>query len=591
MTTSFRTTVFIAALAAAVIALAVAGVLFATTMRRQADQRIEQTLIAEARLAADLIARGPTVRTPAELEEEANRIEELISARVTLIASDGKVLGDSSESLEGLAAMENHAGRPEVVEAHRSGLGIARRYSATLGIDMLYVAVPAHHPAIATVRAALPLSTIRHQLQAILMTTLTALGVALLGGAVIAWSFAQRVGRRVQAFAAVAERYRRGDLTPPHIEFGRDELGAVARAMDVSAQELGRRLAEQARDRARTEAILAGMIEGVIVVDPYGRLQLANAAARQMLKLNGVLVGRPYVETIRHPAIAELLGSALAGRTPEPLQLSPPRDASRTIMARSAPAIEGSAHGAVLVLFDITELRRADQIRRDFVANVSHELRTPLTAIRGYVEALLEGDASPEDSRQFLDVIARHTLRMQRMVTDLLRLARLDAGQESLDIVPCDTRALAQSVVTDLAPSLENKDQQITMTVHPGAETLLADPTKLHDALRNLISNASSYSPEHTTIGFEAAAVNGRIELSVLDEGPGVPDEHLSRVFERFYRVDKSRARDPGGTGLGLAIVKHLIELHGGEVRAENRPHGGARFVLALPLNREMAEG
>jgi len=598
LTSSFRTTLFLASLVAAVIALAVAGVLFASTMRRQTDARIEQTLVAEARLAADLISRtgglpgAAAAPAPAadgrrpvspELDAEADRIGELIGARVTLIGADGWVLGDSSESLEGVASMENHGERPEVQQARASGLGTARRFSATLKIDMLYVAVPVSHPSIAFVRAALPLSNIRHQLQTILTTTLTALGIALLGGAAIAWAFALRIGHRVEAFAALAGRYRRGDLTVPHVEFGDDELGVVARAMDESAQELGRRLAEQARDRARTEAILAGMVEGVIVVDPGGRLQLANAAARRMLKLDAVSEGRPYVETIRHPAVAELLGSALAGRTPDALQLSPPRDPQRTIMARAAPAQEGAAHGAVLVLHDITELRRADQIRRDFVANISHELRTPLTAIRGYVEALSDADVTAEDRGRFLEVIARHTMRMERMVADLLRLARLDAGQETVDPVPCDTRALVQAVVADLAPALEARAQRITIHVDPKAETVKGDPAKLHDVLRNLIANASTYSPEQTAIDVAASVAGGRVAISVSDQGPGVPDEDLSRVFERFYRVDKSRARDPGGTGLGLAIVRHLVELHGGEVRAENRRGGGATFTVTLP--------
>jgi two-component system, OmpR family, phosphate regulon sensor histidine kinase PhoR len=586
---TFKTTLFLASIAAAVIALAVAGAIFATTMRRQTDERIEQTLVSEAKLAAELLARSSAGSRPAgspsvdELDQEADRIGELIGARVTFIGADGVVRGDSAESIAGVAAMENHGQRPEVVEARQQGLGAARRYSATLKMDMLYVAVPVHHPDVAFVRVALPLSDVRHQLATILTATLVALGLALVGGAAIAWLFAARIGRRVAAFAAVARRYRSGDLTPPLLEYGGDELGTVARAMDQSAQELGRRLTEQARDRSRMEAILGGMVEGVIVVDPQGRLQLANEAARHILKLDALAIGRPYVETIRHPAVAELLGATLSGRRPDALQLSPPRDPSRTIVARAAPAVEGAAHGAVLVLHDITDLRRADQVRRDFVANVSHELRTPLTAIRGYVEALADADASEEESGRFLDIIARHTQRMERMVTELLRLARLDAGQETLDRVPCDTRMLLDSVIADLAPSLEPRGQRVQVSVAPEAHVLQGDPTKLHDALRNLIANASGYSPEGTTIAVNATRVGGRTVLSVSDEGPGIPEEDISRVFERFYRVDKSRARDPGGTGLGLAIVKHLVELHGGEVRAENRASGGAMFTIALP--------
>src|SRR5882672_9877361 len=469
--TTFQTKFFFAALSAALIALAVAGVLFATTIRRQMDAKIETTLVAEAGMAAELLGRAVPLTSVAELDAEADRLGALIGARVTFIASDGRVVGDSAETLDGVAAMENHAQRPEILDAGATGLGRSRRYSATLKIDMLYVAVPVRHPAIAFVRVALPLTDVRNQLQAILTATLTALGVALLGGAAMAWLFSSRIGRRVRLIAGVADRYRRGDLTPPNLGFGDDELGTVARALDESVQEVGRRLGEQARDRARMEAILAGMVEGVIVVDPQGRLQLVNDAARHMLKLEEAWIGRPFVETIRLPAIAELVGGVLFGRTPSALQLSPPRDPSRAIMATAAPAAGAVAHGVILVLHDITELRRADQIRRDFVANVSHELRTPLTAIRGYVEALSDGEEDPEERQRFLGIITRHTQRMERLVKDLLRLARLDAGQETLDLAACDAHGLVGAVVADLAPAIEARGQRLEMTVATDADT------------------------------------------------------------------------------------------------------------------------
>ena len=594
--TSFQTKFFLAALAATTLALAVAGILFATTMRGQLDVRIESTLVAEARAAAELLSRAPSLSSVEELDAEADRLGGLLNARVTFIAADGRVVGDSAETLEGVAAMDNHSGRPEVVEARARGIGRARRYSATLKTDMLYVAVPVSHPSLSIVRVALPLTDVRSQLQTVLTATLTALGLALVGAASIAWVFSARIGRRVRVIAAVAERYRAGDLTPPGLGYGSDELGTVARALDDSVQNVGRRLSEQARDRSRMEAILGGMVEGVIVVDAQGRLQLVNEAARQMLRISDPVMGRPYLETIRLPAIAELVAATLGGRQPEPLQFSPPRDESRTIIARAAgatvpsvpgtpsvSAVPGTTVGAVLVLHDITDLRRADQIRRDFVANVSHELRTPLTAIRGYIEALADGDATVDEQHHFIDIIARHTARMERLVKDLLRLARLDAGQETLDLIACDTRSLAEAVVTDLAPNADARGQRVTVHVADAAPDVRGDPAKLHDALRNLVANAITYAPEHTTVAIEVRREGPTIAIEVSDEGPGIPDEDLGRVFERFYRVDKSRARDPGGTGLGLAIVKHLVELHGGHVRAENRPGGGARFTMTLP--------
>ena len=589
--TRFQHKFFLAAMATAMIALAVAGVLVATTMRRQLDERIESTLIAQTRLAADLLARGTSLTTLKDLDDEADRIGSLIGARVTFIDSQGRVVGDSSEPLDAIPSMENHAQRPEVIDAGARGVGMARRYSATLKIDMLYVAVPVTNRSIAFVRAALPLTDVSHQLRAIFTATLTALGLALVAGAGIAWLLSRRIGQRVRQVAEVADRYRRGDLTPPLLGYGDDEIGTVARALDESVQEVGRRLNEQARDRSRTEAILTGMVEGVIVVDAHGRLQLVNDAARQMLHLHAPAIGRPYLETIRLPAIGELVAATLHGGVPEPVQFSPPRDDSRTIIARAAPASAEAGSragsttltGSVLVLHDITDLRRADQIRRDFVANVSHELRTPLTAIRGYIEALSDGDATGDEQRRFLEIIGRHTQRMERLVQDLLRLARLDAGQETLDQSSCDTRGLIEAVVSDLSSAIEARRQRVQVAVSTGAESVRVDPAKMHDALRNLIANAITYAPERTVIAIDASRLGPRVEIAVSDGGPGIPDEDLKRVFERFYRVEKSRARDPGGTGLGLAIVKHLVELHGGSVRAENRAEGGARFVVAVP--------
>ncbi len=585
---SFQIKLFLAALSTAVLALAVAGALFAVTMQRQTNARVEQTLTTEARIAADLVARAPRLALGAtdvrEFDAEADRIGALMTARVTLIAPDGVVLGDSAEPLDVVATMENHATRPEIVAARGSGLGLARRSSVTTAEDMLYAAIPIQHPRVGYVRVALPLTSVREQLVGIVTATIAGLGLALLGGAVTAGVLAGRIGQRVRAIAWIAERYRQGDLTPPRLDYGDDELGLVARALDDSVHELGSRIQDLERDRGRMAAILAGMIEGVIVVDQAGRLQLVNVAAQEILKITDSAIGRHYVESIRHPAIADLVTATLFGTTPESVEFSPPRDASRTVIARAAPVAAGSAHGVVLVLHDVTELKRVDKIRRDFVANVSHELRTPLTAIRGYVEALSEGDTTEDETQRFLDIIARHAKRMERLVQDLLRLARLEARQETLDLTTCDLRALIQSVAADVDPAFDAKDQQFTLAVAPEASRVSADPVKLHDIMRNLLANASAYAPDGSTIGVVTRCTADRIAIDVLDEGPGIPEADQTRVFERFYRVDKSRSRDPGGTGLGLSIVKHLVELHAGRVSVSNRPEGGARFTVELNM-------
>jgi two-component system phosphate regulon sensor histidine kinase PhoR len=386
---------------------------------------------------------------------------------------------------------------------------------------------------------------------------------------------------RVTTMLSVAKRYSLGDLTRPSPDYEDDDLGRVARAMDEAVHSLGKRVDSLERDRARMEAILASMIEGVLVVNEHGRLQLVNEAARRILRLEQGSIDHSYIEAIRHPGIVEHIGRALAGKETGGLELSVTRETTRTLVARVAPVVT-TGRGAVLVMHDITELRQADQVRRDFVANVSHELRTPLTAIKGYAEALLDDPEDDEAREKFLDIIHRHATRMERLVKDLLRLARLDAGQETIEIVPTDIEGLLRGIANDFEPIAAQKEQTIAVTVSPGAATLMTDAAKLHDIARNLLENAVNYTPQGGAIDVRGETINGRFQLTVADTGHGIEPDDLARVFERFYRVDKSRAR-PGGTGLGLSIVKHLVHVLDGDVTASNQSGGGALFTVTLP--------
>jgi two-component system, OmpR family, phosphate regulon sensor histidine kinase PhoR len=423
------------------------------------------------------------------------------------------------------------------------------------------------------------------------LPTSLSLAIAFIAGALAAaiafylyrMSLVARDQDRVATILAVARRYLLGDLSRPVPDYGDDDLGTVTRAMDQAAQELGKRVDNLRRDRARMEAILSSMIEGVLVVDEQGRLQLVNDAARRILKLEKESLNRSYVEAIRHPGIVEHIGFALAGEETDGLELSVTRDTTRTLVARVTPVV-AAGRGAVLVMHDITDLRKADQVRRDFVANVSHELRTPLTAIKGYAEALLDEGDDAEAREKFLDIIHRHATRMERLVKDLLRLARLDAGQEAVELTPCDIEGLLKGLVNDFEPMAAEKNQTIDTRVTAEASTLVTDAAKLHDIARNLIENAVNYTPDGGAIDVQAMVANGRFQLTVSDTGHGISPDDLGRVFERFYRVDKSRTRP--GTGLGLSIVKHLVHVLDGEVTASNQPGGGALFTVTLPLRR-----
>jgi two-component system phosphate regulon sensor histidine kinase PhoR len=591
---TFRSRLFATSLSAATLTLAAATILISLSVRRTMDDRIERTLIHETRLAAATLSH----RRPAggaELDDEADALGRVVSARVTFVSTDGAVIGDSELDGAVLAAAENHNDRPEIRQARSAGLGIARRYSTTVGAEMLYVAVPVSNPevpALSVVRLSMPLIEIRDQLRSVRQSAFVAFAIGAAGALLLAWTMSLVLSRRVNAIAQVAQRYAAGDLSRPSRDYGHDEIGTVARVLDDSVREVGRRAADLASDRARMQAILTGMIEGVLVVNAQGRVQLVNDAARRMLRIKESPDGLHYLEIVRQPDIAAQLGGALQGANTQALELTLPYGPDLVIMARSAPVSSAAAGGAVLVIHDITDLRRADRIRRDFVANVSHELRTPLTAVRGYVEALSDGGADPAESRRFLEIIGRHTLRMERLVRDLLRLARLDAGQEIVERVPCVVDALFNGVETELADAVQAREQAVDHRIAEDAATVTGDPAKLHDALRNLLENASNYSPPRSRIVMASERRDGKVVLTVEDEGPGIPEAELGRVFERFYRVDKARSRggqDPGGTGLGLAIVRHLIELHGGRVTAANRPSGGARFTIELPDDRQPA--
>ena len=577
---TFRTRTFLSVFVAASLALIVSTLLVERSLKAYMYRDIEEGLLNQARLAGALLADLTSLPDP---DAEADRLGQLGRARVTLVASDGTVLGDSEVARADLGTLENHATREEIVRAAQGGEGTSSRRSHTTDVGTMYAAVAVKQGPVAFVRVALPLTAVDARVAALRRYALVGLGAGLAFALVLTWIASLVLNRRIGIVAETARRYRTGDFSEPARDYGRDEIGTVATVLDDTARELGARLTEMARERAHMDAILTGMVEGVVLLNASGRLVLTNPAAREMLRLPDSPEAVHYLEVVRQPDISGLLASALAGRQPAAvdIHLDLDRDRRHTFAAHAVPVARERGGGAVLVLHDITDLRRADQVRRDFVANVSHELRTPLTAIRGYIEALGDGPP-PEEATHFLEIISRHTLRMERLVRDLLRLARLDAGQEAIDRADCPPGALVTAIAHDMQDQLASRRQRIDNAI-ADEMTVSGDPGKLHDVLRNLLENASNYSPEGGTIEVRAASGTGGIEIVVADRGPGIPDADLPRIFERFYRVDRSRTRDPGGTGLGLSIVRHLVELHGGRVTAANRPGGGAVFTVRLP--------
>jgi two-component system, OmpR family, phosphate regulon sensor histidine kinase PhoR len=575
--------------AALATAAALAAVLLLTEpgLRQRAREQVRGTLLAEARLMArvveDGLARGAS---PEELDPVVDASAKDASARVTIIALDGRVLADSVASGKDLLAIENHKDRPEVQDALSAGVGFAERHSATANQDLLYAAVPVEHGGkrIGVARVAMSLESIDGQVAELRRAELLAFALGLLITVLLSALFSWSLGHSLREIMDAARQLAAGDLGARIRVRRDDELGELARILNYSADQLQGRLSEIARDRARMEAILSSMEDGVLAVDHRGVVTLANDALVRSLGLEDAL-GRHYLEVIRQREVGDVVESVLraGARRAEEVEIH----RLRRVFALTAVAFPGEAaapHGALVTFHDATERRRVDQVRRDFVANASHELRTPLTSIRGFVEALEDGAVNdPPTSERFLGKIRTHADRMAALVEDLLELSRLESGERP----PQWEEVMPSEVVEDVIASFGGLAERRAITLARGegaAPTVVTDADRLRRILENLVENAVKYTPSggRVVVG-SAAGPDGSALLVVEDNGPGIAPEHLSRIFERFYRVDRARSRELGGTGLGLAIVRHLAEGMGTSVAVASEPGQGTRFTVTVP--------
>jgi len=568
---------------------AIMGIYVTRILERQAVDNVRAGLITSARLVRDaLVLPAGDSRPAADLQRLVERYAAAVGARLTVIAADGAVLADSARDPE---TMENHGARPEVLAALAGGAGSDVRQSRTLDVAMLYVAVPfegASRPS-GVVRLALPLTEVSKGSAAMrrtvgagaLLAVLLALGMALL--------VTRRVTRPVSRMRAIAQRMAQGDLTQQIRVTGRDEITELGQALNQMALALREKVETLEAERAEVAAILERMVEGVIALDDRGRILLMNPGARGILQVpdGEAVAGRPLLEVVRQKALFDLVEACRSGAPSEQyrreIELSPP--VGRVLAAHAVAVPLARNAGIVLVLHDITELRRLERVRAEFVANVSHELRTPLTAIRGYLETLLAGALEePEHGRRFLEIAHTHAERLGRLVDDLLQLSDVETGRAVLAPGRVALREAATVAATMFEGEAARKGLRLENRV--AAELAAhADRDRLSQILVNLLDNAVKYTPEGGRITVDAAAKGGRVEVSVADTGIGIPSTDLPRLSERFYRVDKARSRALGGTGLGLAIVKHLVQAHGGELAIESELGKGTtvRFTLPAP--------
>ena len=523
-----------------------------------------------------------------------NQLATKLGSRITVITMDGRVLGDSAEPS---ATMETHAGRPEVIEAKRSGSGSSIRYSTTVGYDMLYRAFRQSGTGNERiVRLATPLKDVENVLRSFRQSLFTGLIAASAAGLLLAWVFSRHLTRRIQRLVHFSGQLASGIFPQNFFPNGAgDEIARLERYLNEMSSKLRADIQQIIGERDKTGSILRCMIEGVLVLDPKGNVLAMNEQARNMFHVaaDRDIQGISVLEISRHPEIHKVLQEVMSfdfdkQRFSKEIELEEERYFRvNAVMLRDSL---GKSLGSIMVFHDITDIKRYELIRSDFVANVSHELRTPLTAIRGYVETLLHAPpAEPKDSRQFLQIIDRHSERLSRLTEDLLALTDLESGNVQMALQPVDAGHVIQRVLEVFWDRANKKSLSLSQQIAPGLPKVLGDSDRLQQLFINLVDNAVKYTPPGGSVTLlagesETATGSNGVEISVSDTGPGIPEKDLPRLTERFYRVDRARSRDLGGTGLGLAIVKHIVQAHKGDLRIESVLNRGTTVRIRLPV-------
>jgi two-component system phosphate regulon sensor histidine kinase PhoR len=537
----------------------------------------------------------PVIRLLSPLDEAA--IDRLVKdaaghtvTRVTVILPDGRVVGDSEKAP---AEMDNHLNRKEIRDAIHGGVGVSIRRSATLGKQMMYVALPltVEQRLMGVLRTSIPVTAINARLAAIrLRIGIGALLVALLASAV-SWYVSRRITMPIERLRDGAQRFAAGDLfhrlpAPDTLEFA-----GLAESMNQMAQQLQQRLDEITSQRKNTEAVLSSMREGVIATDLDQRVISINPTAARMFAVPVKrILRRSVLEVVRNHDFQELIKRSLSTGEHLESDIVHYQNAELILNIHCAPLLDPLQKriGVLVVISDVTQLRRLENMRRDFAASVSHEIKTPLTAIKGFVETLSTGKLEDrEETRRFLNIIDRHVNRLTAIIDDLMQLSRIERDDEiqQIGLERCRIADVLNTAIGLCADGSAKKQIDVRLSCEARLSGCF-DATLLEQAAVNLLDNAIKYSPAHSTIRIEALRADGEIQIRFVDQGMGIAKKHLWRLFERFYRVDKSRSRGPGGTGLGLAIVKHIAQAHGGSITVESELEKGSTFILHLPVEK-----
>ncbi len=558
------------------------------SIRRVYRDQVQTELLSQAKWAASELQHASRLPAAERVDAQCKEWGRLARQRVTVVFPDGRVMGDSNSNPE---EMENHGNRPEIREALAGRTGYSERFSDTLRRTLLYVAVPVerHGAVVAVVRVSMPLADIRRTLNAAYVEVGAGMAGAAVLFAVVAWVLVRRISRPLEDMRQAAERMAQGDLhARVEVVTGGDEMRSLGRTLNQMAEQLGARLQTITQQSNELKAVFASMSEGVLAVDANGYVLNWNEAASRLLGFaGGQARGQSLEEVVRNPELQKFVRTVQASG--EDVEMEIQLDGERTLRVHGTTLEDaaGRRMGVLVAMGDTTRLKRLEKMRQDFVANVSHELKTPITALRGCVETLMEPEPRDrEEDRRFIAMMGRQVDRLWAIVGDLLSLSRLEhegqMGRVPLEAGP--VREVLRRAAGNFARAAEGKKAAVTVECPEGL-VLPINAALLEQAVGNLIDNAIKYGAEGCRVEVSAGCEQGQgVWIRVKDEGPGIEQRHLSRIFERFYRVDQARSRALGGTGLGLAIVKHIAQAHGGTVGVESTPGKGSVFTIRLPF-------